>query len=64
VLGNVFRSATLTKAFSERLGAVAATHPIVPAQGTGLDGADLLDQLASGLARLVDVATVGTATRG
>ena len=58
VLGNVFRSATLTEAFTARMGAVAATHPIVPAQGSGLDGADLLDQLATGLAHLVDIATV------
>ncbi|HEY5178650.1 MAG TPA: BadF/BadG/BcrA/BcrD ATPase family protein, partial [Dermatophilaceae bacterium] len=49
VLGNVFRSATLSDAFTARMGDVAATHPIVPAQGNGLDGADLLDQLASGL---------------
>ena len=61
VLGNVFHSATLTEAFTERMAVVAPTHPIVPAQGTGLDGADLLDQLATGLAHLVDVATLGTA---
>ncbi|HEY8662952.1 MAG TPA: BadF/BadG/BcrA/BcrD ATPase family protein [Propionibacteriaceae bacterium] len=58
VLGNVFRSATLSDAFTARMGDVAPTHPIVPAQGNGLDGADLLDQLATGLAHLVDIATV------
>jgi len=58
VLGNVFRSATLAAAFTARMGDVAPTHPIVPAQGNGLDGADLLDQLATGLAHLVDIATV------
>ncbi len=58
VLGNVFRSATLTDAFTSRMGDVAPAHPIVPAQGSGLDGADLLDQLATGLAHLVDIATV------
>ncbi len=58
VLGNVFRSATLADAFIARMGDVAPTHPIVPAQGNGLDGADLLDQLATGLAHLVDIATV------
>jgi len=30
----------------------------VPARGNGLDGADLLDQVATGLADLVDVARV------
>jgi N-acetylglucosamine kinase-like BadF-type ATPase len=57
VLGNVFRSATLSEAFAAGMEAVAPTHPIVPAQGTGLDGADLLDHVATGLAHLVDVAT-------
>lgn len=56
VLGNVFRSATLRSAFQEGLAERAPTHPIVTAQGTGLDGADLLDQLHTGLAPLVDVA--------
>src|SRR5450759_4626662 len=58
VLGNVFHSATLAAAYTARMGDVAPTHPIVPAQGNGLDGADLLDQLATGLAHLVDIATV------
>jgi N-acetylglucosamine kinase-like BadF-type ATPase len=56
VLGNVFRSATLTSAFTDGLARRAPSHPIVAAQGTGLDGADLLDQLHTGLAPLVDVA--------
>jgi N-acetylglucosamine kinase-like BadF-type ATPase len=56
VLGNVFRSATLTAAFTAGLAALAPAHPIVPARGSGLDGADLLDQVATGLAGLVDVA--------
>lgn len=56
VLGNVFRSATLKAAFAEALADQAPQHPIVAAQGTGLDGADLLDQLHTGLAPLVDVA--------
>jgi len=58
VLGNVFRSATLSSAFAAGLAAVAPTHPIVPARGTGLDGADLLDTVATGLADLIDVATI------
>ncbi len=56
VLGNVFRSATLRAAFAQGLAERAPSHPIVEAQGTGLDGADLLDQLHTGLAPLVDVA--------
>lgn len=56
VLGNVFRSETLYAAFAEGLADRAPTHPIVAAQGTGLDGADLLDKLHTGLAPLVDVA--------
>jgi N-acetylglucosamine kinase-like BadF-type ATPase len=56
VLGNVFRSVTLRTAFAEGLAERAPSHPIVAAQGTGLDGADLLDQLHTGLAPLVDVA--------
>jgi N-acetylglucosamine kinase-like BadF-type ATPase len=58
VLGNVFCSATLAAAFAAGLAALAPTHPIVPARGNGLDGADLLDQVATGLADLVDVARV------
>ena len=56
VLGNVFGSATLMAAFTAGLADVAPTHSIVPALGTGLDGADLLDQIHTGLAPLVDVA--------
>jgi N-acetylglucosamine kinase-like BadF-type ATPase len=56
VLGNVFRSATLRTAFTEGLAGRAPTHPIVAAHGTGLDGADLLDRLHTGLAPLVDLA--------
>lgn len=57
VLGNVFRSSTLREAFKAGLANLAPSHSIVPARGTGLDGADLLDQVATGLSRLVDVAT-------
>ncbi|HET7724841.1 MAG TPA: BadF/BadG/BcrA/BcrD ATPase family protein [Propionibacteriaceae bacterium] len=56
VLGNVFRSATLSSAFAAGIAELAPTHPIVPAGGTGLDGADLLDQVETGLVDLVDVA--------
>lgn len=56
VLGNVFRSATLYQAFVQHLADRAPNHPIVAPRGTGLDGADLLDQLHTGLAPLVDVA--------
>ena len=57
VLGNVFRSATLAAAFTAGMADVAPSHLIVAARGNGLDGADLLDQVATGLAELVDVAT-------
>jgi glucosamine kinase len=57
VLGNVFRSATLSAAFTAGMAALAQAHPIVPATGNGLDGADLIDRVATGLADLVDVAT-------
>jgi hypothetical protein len=57
VLGNVFRSAALSAAFTAGMAALAQAHPIVPATGNGLDGADLIDRVATGLADLVDVAT-------
>lgn len=56
MLGNVFRSEILTEAFRTGMAAAAPTHPIVPALGTSLDGADLLDRIATGLSHLVDVA--------
>lgn len=56
VLGNVFRSATLSCAFAAGITSLAPSHPVVPARGTGLDGADLLDQVETGLVDLVDVA--------
>ncbi len=56
VLGNVFSSATLSAAFTAGIADLAPSHPIVPAGGNGLDGADLLDRVGTGLVDLVDVA--------
>ncbi len=57
-IGNVFVSQGVRQGFAGRLAELAPHGRIVAARGTGLDGADLLDQVTTGLTSRIDVARV------